>query len=453
MKKVFQLVPLLLLLFVIGCSTATDPKPVRPVIVLASTAVAGTVGTPITLEATVSSASSSSALSYQWVIKTAPTGSGATLVNPTTLKAGFNPDLPGVYVLTLTVTDSATQKTATQDLTLTVIVPPIRTITGNWTAADGTSGANNVSPRNKFFSFDVTTNNQPISLSLTSSDVNVGIALYDPLGNLIESKGTNRSPVIDRVVNAGRYSVMIYTGQRYDIGSFRVQGRGLATEFTPLTNQRIRVADVSFGPEGGGGSTGYNSQRDSPRNQFYSFEVTEDNSFTDINVASADIKVFFEVYKPTGDLVKRVGSGSPIYTIDKLNKGTYQLVIGTSTRNEVGKYTLEVLGKVQNLKQTLFESVIQPDSYIGKNGAITYTLNVTEDNTYLDATLRSPDIAGTIQLLNPSGTQLGSRGGTVIIEPVNKGIHKIVVTPGSTTSGIGKYTLSVYGKFNSFKKS
>ena len=112
------------------------------------------------------------------------------------------------------------------------------------------------------------------------------------------------------------------------------------------------------------------------------------------------------------------------------------------------------LGKIQNLKQTIYESIIQPDNYIGKNGPITYTLNVTENNIVLDISLRSPNVPRNVQLYDPNNVRSDYSNVTnygYTVSPVNKGIYKVIVTPGSS-SGIDKYTLSVYGKSSDLKK-
>ncbi len=45
-------------------------------------------------------------LAYSWRFQSMPTGSTATLNNPTTISPTFTPDLDGFYVLSLIVTDS-----------------------------------------------------------------------------------------------------------------------------------------------------------------------------------------------------------------------------------------------------------------------------------------------------------------------------------------------------------
>ncbi len=221
---------------------------------------------------------------------------------------------------------------------------------------------------------------------------------------------------------------------------------------------RLQVANVSFGDEGGGGGFG-NRPPISPRNHFYTFDITEDNAPIEINVSSADVSVWLVLRAPTGEETYTYGTqpaGTPRTILKKFNKGTYGLYIGTGKRDDIGKYSLEVTGKVQNLKQTVYNSAIQAGSYVGKKAAITYTLTVTEDNSVLDVSLRSPDIVGNIDIYNPSGIRLdystAATNYVYAIEKVNKGTHKIVVTPGISTSGTGNYRLSVYGKFSDLKK-
>ena len=255
--------------------------------------------------------------------------------------------------------------------------------------------------------------------------------------------------MVDEIVNAGTYTIMIGSSQRYDIGSFRLLGRGLVSEFTQIASRRVLATDVSFGAEGGGGNE-YTA-----RNHYYTFEVTADNATTDINVQSAEMSLWATLYGPSGTEIQYTYVGTPRYTIQKLNKGTYSLWVGSGTRDAIGKYTLDIFGQVQNLKQYAFDSSVQGGDYIGKNGTITYTLNVTEDNAWLDASLRSPSIAGSLTLYDPAGVKLEfSYDGNYrfITRKVNKGLHKIVVTPASNSSGLGKYTLSVYGKFADLKK-
>ncbi len=431
--------------------------PGKPPVISVATSTTVETGKQTAIDASKSSDPDGDKLTYAWAVKTKPTGSNAALTDTKESIAKFTADVAGTYVLSLTVTDGI-WPAVSQDVSLTATTPAVRSVNGSWTAADGTSGGPDYSPRNRFYSFDVATSNQPVSLTLTSPDINVGIRLYDQLGNLVLDRGTDRSVVLDKTLNAGTYSVMVYTSQKSDVGTFRLAGSGLAAAFTPLPTTRLQATNVSFGDEGGGGGFG-NRPPISPRNHFYTFDITEDNAPTEINVSSADVSVWLVLRAPTGEETYTYGTqpaGTPRTILKKFNKGTYGLYIGTGKRDDIGKYSLEVTGKVQNLKQTVYNSAIQAGSYVGKKAAITYTLTVTEDNSVLDVSLRSPDIVGNIDIYNPSGIRLdystAATNYVYAIEKVNKGTHKIVVTPGISTSGTGNYRLSVYGKFSDLKK-
>ncbi|MVM36577.1 hypothetical protein GO730_01015 [Spirosoma sp. HMF3257] len=438
--------------------TLTASLPGKAPVISVVTSMTVETGKQTSIDGSKSSDPDGDKLTYAWTIKTKPTGSTAVLTNTEGAIAGFTADIAGIYSLSLSISDGI-WPAVSQEVSVTATAPAVRVVNGSWTTADGTSGGIDYSPRNKFYSFEVATNNQPISLTLTSSDVNVGVSLYDPLGSRLVNRGTGRSVVVDQTVNAGTYSVMVSTVQRYDVGAFRLAGRGIASEFIPKPADRVQAANVSFGSEGGGGGIG-NRLPISPRNQYYTFDVTEDNTITDINVAPTGISIWLNLRSPAGAEADYTFGllpvGSPRYFAKSLNKGTYGLYVGTGTRDAIGTYTLEIFGKVKNLKQTVFDSAIQTDSYIGKNGVITYTLTVTEDNTPLDISLRSPDIVGTAALINPNGTTMDKftvpTNYDYMLNVVNKGVYKITITPGSATSGIGKYTLSVYGKFSDLKK-
>ena len=424
--------------------------PGRPPVASAGTSSTVSTGRKVTLDGSKSSDPDGDKLVYKWEFKTKPTGSASTINNADKAVAEFTPDVLGTYVLTLSVSDG-NWPTVTSEVTVTVAVPVNREITSSWTAADGTGGGNDYTPRNHFFTFDVAANSQPVSLSLTSSDINVGFYVYNPGGQVIDSYGSGfgRSQTEDMIVNAGKYTVMVCSAKRYDIGAYTLKGRGISSEFTLSPALRVKATDVSFGMEGGGG-TEYTA-----RNHYYTFEVTADNTYTDINIQSAQIPLWMNLFGPSGAQIDYTYSGTPRYLVPKLNKGTYGLWLGSGGRDNIGNYTLDIFGQVQNLKQYVFDSSILTDDYRGKNAPTTYTLTVTDDNTYLDVSLRSPDIGGYLLLYNPSGVQIDytyAGNYRYFTQKVNKGKYKILVYPADNASGIGKYTLSVYGKFMSLSK-
>jgi hypothetical protein len=77
---------------------------VRPV---ASVGTGGStlVGTKVTLDGSASSDANGDPLTFHWSFTSAPTGSRAAIINPTSIVASFVPDLPGTYVAQLITND------------------------------------------------------------------------------------------------------------------------------------------------------------------------------------------------------------------------------------------------------------------------------------------------------------------------------------------------------------
>ena len=70
-----------------------------------------TVGSTVTLDGTNSSDANRDQLTYRWVVMSKPTGSTATLTNPTSAKPTFTADVLGSYVFSLIVNDGRIDST------------------------------------------------------------------------------------------------------------------------------------------------------------------------------------------------------------------------------------------------------------------------------------------------------------------------------------------------------
>jgi PKD domain len=109
-----------------GGSTQKTPQAV------AGSGATVTAGTSVVLDGSASSNPTASALSYTWRVASAPTGSAATLDNPSAVKPTFTPDLAGSYTLSLVVSnDQATSSPSTLTIVSTgTSLPAIELGTG-----------------------------------------------------------------------------------------------------------------------------------------------------------------------------------------------------------------------------------------------------------------------------------------------------------------------------------
>ena len=82
------------------------------------------VGQTVTLDGTGSSDPESSALTYSWTFVSVPSGSTATLTNPTTVNPTFVPDVAGAYVVGLVVNDGTFNSANTANVTITAQTTP-----------------------------------------------------------------------------------------------------------------------------------------------------------------------------------------------------------------------------------------------------------------------------------------------------------------------------------------
>ncbi len=99
-------------------SVGIDAVDLPPIARLASAAIAGNVGDTLAMDASSSSDPDQDALSFSWSLVSKPNGSAATLTDSTAAVAHLTPDVEGVYVARVTVSDSAASATA--DATITI---------------------------------------------------------------------------------------------------------------------------------------------------------------------------------------------------------------------------------------------------------------------------------------------------------------------------------------------
>ncbi len=97
------------------------------------------LGTSVTLDGTASSDIDGNLLTYQWSFVSVPTGSGATLANPTTAKPTFLADKPGQYVAQLIVNDGIVSSTPASVTVSTANTAPVANAGPNQTVAVGTT--------------------------------------------------------------------------------------------------------------------------------------------------------------------------------------------------------------------------------------------------------------------------------------------------------------------------
>ncbi len=336
-----------------------------------------------------------------------------------------------------------------------VVTPPVVTppatpitkiVTGEWIAANGGAGGftNEESFKNFQYEYEVESNNQTVRFELKSNDLDVQFFLYKANGEKLIVSNKGRSVGVEAVLNAGVYK-MVVMAERNGRGKFELSINALKKDIKRLESKTIRSTNGTWGEYGGGGFVR------SPKNDFYTFEVTEDNTFVDIELESADTEIGLFVYDTNGEILARptLTSDRYLYFIKKLNKGKYSIMASSAKRNARGKYQVNVYGKVDKLIEKEYVTSIGEDTWKNGKDEQGWAVEVTENNSLLDVELSSTDYKVKFEIVDSSGKKVGSgnnnSNNVSDIITVQKGKYSIYVSPASQISLIGKYKLIIVG--------
>lgn len=327
-----------------------------------------------------------------------------------------------------------------------------RTIGGEWFADKGGAGGNGNydSFKNVQYNFVVGFDNQVVDIKLESSVINVQFAIFNPNGTKIYNSSSNRSVTQQLTLNTGTYR-MVVCADRRAVGKFQFNIIGIIGNPTVIPNEILQSGTQNFGALGGAGST-Y-----SFKNQFYTFDVIEDNFSMDVELESSDTDIELLIYDPLGQSINNSFFNERYrFNILPVKKGTYSVMVGTDKRGDVGNYKLSVFGKVQNLKRVESQVSVTKGNWANNSSIDTYSLQLTANSSPLDMELLSADAKGVIDFQTSTGNRIAysvvpSNNEFIVRQNVAKGEYRIVVYPGRN-AGSGNYTLNVHGQFTNFKK-
>ncbi|MDI9878280.1 hypothetical protein [Flectobacillus longus] len=345
-----------------------------------------------------------------------------------------------------------------------------RKITGEWLSTEGGAGGNNYqsidSPKNFQYTFEVSSNNQSVDITLSSSVIDVQYALFDPLGQRIDLSYANRTFNKNYTLNAGKYRLVI-CAERKAVGKFTLILKGVKASPELINFQKLQSGTQNWGPLGGGGFINYlYTYKKTLKNHFYTFDIIEDNATIDVELESPDVDVALVLYDELGQYLGYIPRGYRyVYKIEATKKGTYTAVICTEDRGAIGNYNFRAFGKISNLQRVPSQSVTTKGAWTAGSQKDTYgyaydsyTVEVTGNATPLDIELFSSDAFVELYLESSSGVSidynvqsfLENKIYTFISPDLPKGTYRIIAH--SHRGGYGNYTMNVFGQFANFRK-
>jgi PKD repeat protein len=369
----------------------------------------------------------------------------------------------GDYKVKLTVRGKFLTDIASVEKTVTVTNgKALPTVSDEYNSTKGTSGGNSYTFRNHIYTFDVNEDNKIVTANIQSADVDVAFFWYSPLGQDLNNypqfygPKTSRNFTDIQKLNKGKYTLVVTTKDRYAIGKDAAPVR--------VASARLLSTNKDFADGGGGMETNFNEYL-SPRNKTYTFDVTEDNTYVDIDVASTSADTWVKLFDNLGQSQNyaSIGAGRTPNVNLKVNKGNYTLLVGTVDRLAKTNFSLEINGKASNLKEKIFNSLKTDDKWSGNtssewpNGSFSeYNVDVIEDNLYMDVTITSVGENNIFKVYDSNSKIIEDMGFLFEdkinrrITKVSKGKYKIrVETRNKSTAA---YSISIVGMVANLKK-
>ena len=315
---------------------------------------------------------------------------------------------------------------------------------GEWLATKGGAGGMDAPESFKNFQLEyvVDEDNKAISYQLGSDALDVAFALYNTLGELIYVSNKGRNVTHELVQNAGTYR-MVIMADRNAVGKFMLNVHGIRREIAAKPFDIISSGNKSWGDLGGGGPYV------TPKNHIYSFEVTEDNSWVDIEIGSNDTEVGLFITNANGEIISQGTGRRNLYGVLKFNKGVYHVMAATHIRGTRGNYVLNLYGKVKDLEQSVFQSKVIQGAWVNSGDRKVFEVEVNAENGMLDVELGSQQyyVRFGIQDSKGNGDIVQNAQNVYQVYRVQPGKYTIYVEPHFGSSLAGNFRLTLVGNF------
>ncbi len=220
-----------------------------------------------------------------------------------------------------------------------VIIPSdiLQSGTQNFGALGGAGST--YSFKNHFYTFEVTEDNFGVDIELESSDTDIELLIYNPLGIQLNNSFFNERYRFDvQVLKKGIYTIMVGTDKRGGVGNYKLGIFGKTKDLKRVVSQ---VSTVK-------GNWANNSSFDT-----YSLQLTANSSPLDIELLSADARCLIDLQTSTGNRIifSVVSSNYEFFVRQDMPKGEYRIVVYPARNAGSGNYTLNVHGQFTDFKK------------------------------------------------------------------------------------------------------